>query len=212
MKRIYRKLFELSGNVCACPSLAYVLFYPELVANRVPYFLAGNEPVQMLGLYYNRFAPKIAYTFADNRALQFLFNVGRVLTLHPPLRRGQFHTLATMRKLANQIQIPKKLSPYKNEQLENVVEALREEPLLSPLCEAQFGNRPEAEISPRSCISISSRFAADATIGTTSKKYSSKNADGLRRRKAKKDCIQVAILKSVRNTRNFNGFIIVKVK
>lgn len=132
LKRIYRKLFELSGNVCACPSLAYVLFYPELVANRVPYFLAGNEPVQMLGLYYNRFAPKIAYSFADNRALQFLFNVGRVLTLHPPLRRGQFHTLATMRKLANQIRLPKKLSPYKNEQLENVVEALREEPLLFP--------------------------------------------------------------------------------
>lgn len=35
-----------------------------------------------------------------------------------------------MRKLANQIRLPKKLSPYKNEQLENVVEALREEPLL----------------------------------------------------------------------------------
>ena len=50
-----------SGSTCACPSLAYLLFYPELVANRVPYFMAGNEPVQMLALYYNHMAPKIAY-------------------------------------------------------------------------------------------------------------------------------------------------------
>ncbi len=44
LKRVYRKLYELAGNTCACPSLAYLLFYPELVANRVPYFMAGNEP------------------------------------------------------------------------------------------------------------------------------------------------------------------------
>ena len=42
LKTIYRKLYEISGNTCACPSLAYVLFYPELVANKVPYFIAGN--------------------------------------------------------------------------------------------------------------------------------------------------------------------------
>ena len=53
LRRVYCKLLELSANTCACPSLAYVLFYPELVANRVPYFATGNEPVQMLGLYYN---------------------------------------------------------------------------------------------------------------------------------------------------------------
>ena len=58
LRKFYNKLYLLSGNTCACPSLAYVLFYPELVANRVPYFAAGNEPVQMLGLYYNHMAPK----------------------------------------------------------------------------------------------------------------------------------------------------------
>ena len=26
LRRVYRKLFALSGNTCACPSLAYVLF------------------------------------------------------------------------------------------------------------------------------------------------------------------------------------------
>ncbi|MDA6815768.1 hypothetical protein OSL60_26665, partial [Escherichia coli] len=86
----------------------------ELVANRVPYFLAGNEPVQMLGLYYNHMAPKMAYSFADNKALQIIVNIGRILTLHPPLRRGQFHTLATMRKLAYGGG-PKNRLPYSNE-------------------------------------------------------------------------------------------------
>ncbi len=51
LKKIYRKLYSLSENTCACPSLAYVLFYPELVANKVPYFVAGNEPAQLLGPY-----------------------------------------------------------------------------------------------------------------------------------------------------------------
>ena len=53
LRIIYKKLYSLSENTCACPSLAYVLFYPELVANNVPYFVAGNEPAQMLGLYFN---------------------------------------------------------------------------------------------------------------------------------------------------------------
>ena len=60
LRRFYQALYDLSGNTCACPSLAYLLFYPEMVANRVPYFVAGNEPVQMLGLYYNHLAPKLA--------------------------------------------------------------------------------------------------------------------------------------------------------
>lgn len=60
LKKIYKRLYELSDNTCSCPSLAYALFYPELVANKVPYFVAGNEPAQMTGLYYNHMAPKIS--------------------------------------------------------------------------------------------------------------------------------------------------------
>ena len=86
LEKIYAQLYKLSGNTCACPSLAYLLFYPELVANRVPYFLVGNEPVQMLGLYYNHIAPKFAYGFAKNRAVSTIINMGRILTLHPPFR------------------------------------------------------------------------------------------------------------------------------
>lgn len=86
MRTIYKKLFELNGNTCACPSLAYVMFYPLLVEEKVPYFVAGNEPAQLLGLYYNRMAPEIAYRFADSKPLNFLVNLGRVLTFHLALK------------------------------------------------------------------------------------------------------------------------------
>lgn len=132
LKKVYRRLYSLSGNTCACPSLAYVLFYPELVANRVPYFVAGNEPVQMLGLYYNHIAPPLAYSFADNKLLTLLFNIGRVLTLHPPLRQGQFQTLMTMKQLAYGDNPVKKLSGYENELVSNIVEAIHAVPELLP--------------------------------------------------------------------------------
>ena len=124
LRRVYKKLYMLSGNTCSCPSLAYLLFYPELVANKVPYFVAGNEPVQMLGLYYNHMAPKITYSFAKNGLLTFLMNVGRVLTLHPPLKQGQFQTLITMKQLAYGDSLIMKISGYKNELVSHVVEAI----------------------------------------------------------------------------------------
>lgn len=134
LKKIYKKLYSLSDNTCACPSLAYVLFYPELVACKVPYFVAGNEPAQMLGLYFNHMAPEIAYRFWGNRALNFLFNLGRVLTLRPPLKSGQFHTLATMKQLAYGDNKIKNLAGYSNQLVSNICEAIKEVPnILSPL-------------------------------------------------------------------------------
>ena len=44
LNAIYQKLYQISENTCCCPSLAYILFYPELVNSRVPFFVAGNEP------------------------------------------------------------------------------------------------------------------------------------------------------------------------
>ena len=117
--KMYSKLYELNGNTCACPTLAYVLFFPDLVLNKVPYFVAGNEPVQIIGFYYNNIAPKITFTFHDNKFLNFLINVGRVLTLHPPLKKGQFHTLMTMNELARGNKLTKFLK-YRNTILENV--------------------------------------------------------------------------------------------
>jgi len=134
LKKIYNKLYALSENTCACPSLAYVLFYPELVINKVPYFVAGNEPAQMLGLYFNHMAPQIAYTFPQNKALNFLLNIGRALTLHPPLKKGQFHTLATMKQLAYGDSRIKNLMGYSNPLVYNICEAIKEVPdILAPL-------------------------------------------------------------------------------
>ena len=137
LKTIYRKLYEISGNTCACPSLAYVLFYPELVANRVPYFIAGNEPVQMLGLYYNHIAPKIAYYFPDNKILNFIINTGRVITLRPPLKSGQFHTLTTMKQLAYGNSLLLRFSNYHNELVSNITTAIHSVPsIATPLKKA----------------------------------------------------------------------------
>ena len=134
LKSIYKKLYESNGNTCACPSLAYALFYPELVANKVPYFIAGNEPAQLLGLYYNRMAPQIAYSFSRNKPLNFIINVGRILTLHPPLKKGQFHTLSTMKQLAYGTNPLVKASSYRNELVENVANAIQSVPsMVSPL-------------------------------------------------------------------------------
>ncbi|MCM1546331.1 MAG: hypothetical protein NC033_04770 [Clostridiales bacterium] len=134
MRTIYKKLYELNGNTCACPSLAYVMFYPLLVEEKVPYFVAGNEPAQLLGLYYNRMAPEIAYRFADSKGLNFLVNLGRVLTFRPPLKRGQFHTLTTMKQLAFGTSFFVKKSGYRNELVENVTEAIHSVPnMVKPL-------------------------------------------------------------------------------
>lgn len=134
LKTIYRKLYELNGNTCACPSLAYVLFYPLLVSEKVPYFVAGNEPAQLAGLYYNGMAPEIAYRFADNKFLNFLLNIGRIITLHPPMKRGQFHTLTTMKQLAYGTNKIAKIFGYRNELVENVTTAIHTLPaIVKPL-------------------------------------------------------------------------------
>lgn len=132
LQKIYRKLYERNGNTCACPSLAYLLFYPELVTNRVPCFIAGNEPVQALGLYYNHMAPAFAYRFSESRLLPALMNLGRLITLRPPLKQGQFQTLMTMKQLAYGDHPIKKLSGYNNELVSGIVAAIREVPEMLP--------------------------------------------------------------------------------
>lgn len=131
LRKIYNKTYELNENTCMCPSLAYILFYPELVANKVPYFVVGNEPSQVAGLYYNHMAPLMAYKFAKNKFLNFMLNVGRIITLHPPFRSGQFHTLATMKQLAYGDSKLKTIAGYNNELVTNVCEAIKEIPLLT---------------------------------------------------------------------------------
>lgn len=130
LRQFYTRLYELNENTCACPSLAYILFYPELVANKIPYFVVGNEPAQVAGLYYNHLAPYFAYSFASNKPLNFLINIGRLLTLHPPFKSGQLQTLLTMKQLAKPMKLQAK-SPYQNDLLNNVCKAIQEIPFLT---------------------------------------------------------------------------------
>ncbi len=88
----------------------------------------------MTGLFYNGMAPAIAYKFPNSKFLNFCVNLGRILTLHPPLKRGQFHTLATMKQLAFSTKKIVKAPGYRNELVENVTKAVQKVPtLLTPL-------------------------------------------------------------------------------
>ena len=137
LRKIYRKLYELSENTCACPSLAYIIFFPELVANNVPYFMAGNEPVQMLGLYYNHMTPKFVYGLENNKALSAIINIGRIITLRPPLKKGQLQTLTSMRQLARKNSFVMDFFGYSNPLVSNIVKAIHEVPeLLIPFKKA----------------------------------------------------------------------------
>lgn len=100
LRKIYLKLYQLNGNTCGCPSLAYMIFYRLLVSEKVPYFVLGNEPVQIKNFFYNNMAPEIAYTFSNNKLLKFLLNFLRIITFRKPFKDGQFHTLAVMKQLA----------------------------------------------------------------------------------------------------------------
>ena len=132
LRKIYKKLYELSENTCACPSLAYIIFYPELVANKIPYFMAGNEPVQMLGLYYNHMSPKFVYNLDKNKWLNALVNFGRVVTFHPPFKPGQLQTLMTMKQLSKNDSKIMDLFGYSNPLVSNIVKAIGEVPELMP--------------------------------------------------------------------------------
>ncbi len=130
LHRFYTKLFELQGNVCACPSIAYLMFFERLVDERVPYLVLGNEPVQMKNLLYNGMAPKIAFNYAESKALNLLLNIPRVLTMKKPYRKGQLQMNAAVSQLVYGDNPVKKLSGYRNTMIENYRTALDDVPEL----------------------------------------------------------------------------------
>ena len=127
---VYNKLYELQGNTCACPSLAYLLYLPVLVDEKIPYLVLGNEPVQMKNLLFNGMAPPIAFIFAENKWLHLLANIGRLFTFGKPLYRGQFQMLATLSQLAYGDHPLKRLLGYQNTLLSNICTAIKESPEL----------------------------------------------------------------------------------
>lgn len=137
LSAVYRKLYELQGNTCACPSLAYLLFYPFLVRHNVPYLLLGNEPVQMKSLLYNQMAPEIVFHFAENKMAGFFMDAVPRLLRKTPSRPGQLQMLMTVKQLAFGDHPFKRLAGYRNQMVENVSAAIREAPgFLDPIKKA----------------------------------------------------------------------------
>ena len=79
-------------------------------------------------------APKMAYSFGNNKFLNLLISIGRLIILHPPLRKGQLHTLETMKQLAYGDNPLKNVFGYSNALVHNVVEAIHQVPeMVKPL-------------------------------------------------------------------------------
>lgn len=132
LSKVYKKLYTLQGNTCACPSLAYVLFYPLMVEEKIPYLIVGNEPAQVKGLLFNQMAP--AFTYKWGQHIHHLINIGRLLTCHKPFKAGQFQMYMSIRQLVSPI---KSILGYENHLVNHVCEALQEVPhLLEPLKQA----------------------------------------------------------------------------
>ena len=130
LRRIYRRVYDLQGNVCICPSVAYVLFFQRLVEWRVPYLILGNEPAQCLNLLYNGMAPPLAFRPWAQALARWGANLLRLLTLRPPLRRGQLELYLTVRQLAFGPHPLLKLIRYRNELVEHTCEGLAQAPAL----------------------------------------------------------------------------------
>lgn len=128
LKKIYRKAYELQKNVCICPSVAYVLFFSRLAEWGVPYLVLGNEPAQCKNLIYNGMAPAFYFKPWVQQAARLGYNLGRVLTLRRPFRRGGMELYQTVRQLAFGRSPVTRLLRYKNELVENTCAALAQAP------------------------------------------------------------------------------------
>lgn len=135
LKAIYRELYRRQKNVCLCPAVAYVLFLPRLAEWKIPYLVLGTEPAQCKNFIYNRMAPPFYYQPWIQVLARFGFNLGRVLTLRPPMGPGEVECYMMMR----QYLMPpggKKRGLLHNEMMDNIAAALAQAPaLLAPFRE-----------------------------------------------------------------------------
>lgn len=147
LKKIYKKCYSLQGNTCICPSLAYVLFYPLLIKHKVPYLVLGNEPAQCKNLVYNGMIPYL-YTYPLIQHISWIFlNLGRILTLKKPYRKGQFEMYMTVKSLAFGKSSFMKHFNYRNELVEHTFEAIHEAPdLIQPFKEAVMKSKNSPSI------------------------------------------------------------------
>ena len=124
MNVMYKDLIKRQDNTCACPTIAYLLFFPTLVAEKVPYLILGNEPAQTAALYYNSMAPKIVYNFSKKPFLLGLMNFLRVLSFKKPVKSGQYEFGTMLKQLIYGSTLIAKFGKYKNPLTENVISSL----------------------------------------------------------------------------------------
>lgn len=124
LKKIYKKSFELQGNTCICPSIAYILFYPLLLDNYVPYLVLGNEPAQAKAMIFNHLAPKFLYRPFIKNFMRFFMNIGRVLTFRKPFSKGQLEMFLTVKNIAFGKSRLLKFFHYENEVTKNLYTSL----------------------------------------------------------------------------------------
>lgn len=129
LEKIYAEHYKIAGNTCMCPSIAYILFYPMLVENKVPYIVLGNEPVQIKNLLYNQIAPRFTYNPKILKLFHLIINIGRVITFRKPYRNGQIEMLTLVKGLARgSVWGKKQYGRYQNESSQNVFRALKAAP------------------------------------------------------------------------------------
>lgn len=126
LKKIYKKIYELQDNTCICPSIAYILFFPLLLENSIPYLVLGNEPAQGKALIYNSLAPKIIYYNWVKKAMRFIINIGRLSLMRKPFSKGQLEMYFTVKNLAFGKSRFLKILGYENEIADNLYSSLSE--------------------------------------------------------------------------------------
>jgi len=136
LQKLYKASLDLQGNTCLCPSLAYVIFYPLLVAEKIPYIVTGVEEAQHKNMIYNGFIPLNIYKLATSPLVQNVINLFRILTLQPPYKRGQLATVTYLKQLTHNNSTLKKVLGYHNEMVEHLHTAFNTVPeILQPLKE-----------------------------------------------------------------------------
>lgn len=133
LSKFYNKLFELQNNTCACPSLAYLLFFPILSGLKVPYIVLGNEPSQIKNLYFNNIAPAIAFKYHYSKTISGLLKLYRLLTFKKPVTIAQYSYLMVIKQLINGDNFIKRKFSNKFQSLNNINIALDEMKGLKPM-------------------------------------------------------------------------------
>jgi hypothetical protein len=141
LSTMYKASMELQGNTCLCPSLAYIIFYPLLISERVPYVISGVEGAQNRNMVVNGFIPLNIYKASKSRTLHNLINLLRIIMLKSPYKEGQLATVTYLKQLAHSNDFINKLLrrvfKYRNEMVEHLCTVFNSVPeVLSPLAEA----------------------------------------------------------------------------